>query len=210
MIKNVYCIAECSKNKKDKLGGVTMKRNLKIKKLLKMTKGFSMVELLIGLLIIAVIAAASLTLLGGVLNTSKTKADQEAAETIKRAIEGYMHATNDTNLSCLAVSSGSTDTSAVVEMLSRQITINADGTVQYKNIKDDNTLDATFNDISGETKDSTDVDGTYGPFLDAKKGLAPQSPNMKSWQIHINVLSGSVLVKPSSTVPTSQDIVIVS
>ena len=75
-----------------------------MKKILKQNKGFSLVELLIALLIMAVIAGTAITLFGGVLETSKGGADRETAESIKRAILTYVNATNDTDLNALGIS----------------------------------------------------------------------------------------------------------
>jgi type IV pilus assembly protein PilA len=75
-----------------------------MKKMLKQNKGFSLVELLVAILIMAVIAGTAITLFGGVLGSSRENADKETAENIKRAILTYMNMTNDTNLNCLGMS----------------------------------------------------------------------------------------------------------
>ncbi|NLV62146.1 MAG: type II secretion system protein, partial [Clostridiaceae bacterium] len=54
-----------------------------MKKMLKQNKGFSLVELLVAILIMAVIAATAITLFGGVLGSSRENADKETAENIK-------------------------------------------------------------------------------------------------------------------------------
>lgn len=200
-------------NKNFKMEVGKMKKEFTGKKLLKYNKGFSMVELLIGLLIIAVIAAASLTLLGGVLNTSKTKADQEAAETIQRALEGYIHATNDVDLSAIGVVDGTTETADILTVLASQITIDSTSGTTIKQLNENNTFDASVDvdDVTdSEVVDPTDIPGTFGPFLDSKKNLYPQAPGMKSWEIHINMGAGSVLVKASPDETTAELVTIVS
>ena len=74
----------------------------------KQNKGFSLVELLIALLIMAIIAATAITLFGGVLETSRGGADRETADAIKRAILTYMNAANDPDLSALGIEGGTT------------------------------------------------------------------------------------------------------
>ncbi|NLN66361.1 MAG: prepilin-type N-terminal cleavage/methylation domain-containing protein, partial [Clostridiaceae bacterium] len=94
-----------------------------MKKMLRENKGFSLVELLVAILIMAVIAGTAITLFGGVLNSSRENADKETAESIKRAVLTYMNSTNDVALSCLAVTSATTKSKSLIEYLGLEITI---------------------------------------------------------------------------------------
>ena len=93
-----------------------------MKKMLKENKGFSLVELLIALLIMAVIAGTAITMFGGVLDSSKVGADRETAEAIKRAILTYMNATNDVDFTYIDHGPGKT-AQDFVDALAAKITI---------------------------------------------------------------------------------------
>jgi prepilin-type N-terminal cleavage/methylation domain-containing protein len=69
-----------------------------MKKMLRSKKGFSLVELLIVLTIIAVIAALAINVFGNVSEKSKIKADVAQAENIKKAIVSYINETEDVNM----------------------------------------------------------------------------------------------------------------
>lgn len=163
-----------------------------MKKMLKENKGFSLVELLIALLIMAVIAGTAITLFGGVLDTSKGGADRETAEAIKRAILTYMNAANDTNLSALVTQSGegaaaANDSGALVDSLAEKTVIStaADGTR------------SALCDATTTVADSNDIDGTYGPFLE-KTGIRPTQQNMGGWAITINTSTQVITVKSAA------------
>ncbi len=148
-----------------------------MKKLLKENKGFSLVELLIALLIMAVIAGTAITLFGGVLETSKGGADRETAESIKRAILTYMNASNDTDLSALVV----TDDAELISALSKTIIIESDGS----------TLDSVATTSTGDTKD---VNGTYGPFLESAD-IKPKQNGKGGWEIAIDSVTQIIKVE---------------
>lgn len=143
-----------------------------MKKMLKENKGFSLVELLIALLIMAVIAGTAITMFGGVLDSSKVGADRETAEAIKRAILTYMNATNDVDFTYIDHAPSKT-AQDFVDALAAKITI-------------------------PDTATNNDLPGTYGPFLE-KTGITPQQNNMKGWEIHIISDTQVITVKPTST-----------
>lgn len=162
-----------------------------MKKMLKQNKGFSLIELLVAILIMAVIAGTAIMLFGGVLGSSRESADKETAENIKRAILTYMNLTNDTNLSCIAGLDGSGKTNAInaselVKKLACRIDIGK--STEGKTIfhKPEN---AKFTDSIGEVSggiEGSDITGEYGPFLDASKDMVPQQPGKKGWKIVID------------------------
>jgi type IV pilus assembly protein PilA len=167
-----------------------------MKKMLKQNKGFSLVELLVAILIMAVIAGTAITLFSGVLNSSRKGADEETAESIKRAILTYMSMTNDVDLDCLGVTSGSTNSKDLIAKLCCKIKI-ADGT----NGKDTTFERPTIGTISGDTSDlndvgdASDINGDYGPFLDASKDLTPKTPDTNGWKIEIDPDTQVITVK---------------
>jgi len=69
-----------------------------MKKMLKSKKGFSLIELLIVVAILAILAAVSINLFGGVLKKQKVKTDEGAASYIQTAIQTYIHETDDDTL----------------------------------------------------------------------------------------------------------------
>ncbi|ANX01158.1 methylation domain-containing protein [Thermoclostridium stercorarium subsp. leptospartum DSM 9219] len=163
-----------------------------MKKLLKQNKGFSLVELLVAILIMAVIAATAIMLFGGVLNSSKTRADAETAENIKRAILTYMNLTNDTDLSCLGVDENNPDD--LIRKLSCIIKIEESGEISFAIPSN-----AVFKeeDLSAGDKkaDGTDIPGEYGPFLDGSKDMKPQAPDKVGWKINVDVKTQVVTVE---------------
>jgi type IV pilus assembly protein PilA len=144
-----------------------------MKKMLKENKGFSLVELLIALLIMAVIAGTAITLFGGVLDSSKVGADRETAEAIKRAILTYMNATNDTDFSCIDIDS-TKDAQDLLKALADKIEITS----------------------TTAGKDPNDLIGTYGPFLE-NGDVIPQQTGKPHWEIHITIDSQIITVEPA-------------
>jgi len=69
-----------------------------MKKMLKSKKGFSLIELLIVVAILAILAAISINLFGGVLNRQKDKADLAAASYLQKALQTYIAETDDAEL----------------------------------------------------------------------------------------------------------------
>jgi len=161
----------------------------KMKKMLKQNKGFSLVELLVAILIMAVIAGTAITLFSGVLNSSRKGADEETAESIKRAILTYISMTNDTDLSCLDV----TESDDLIAKLSCIINISDSGVTFTKptNVDDFNEpADIT----TGDSIDASDMKGEFGPFLDASKDMNPKTPGTNGWKIDIDESTQVVIV----------------
>ncbi len=69
-----------------------------MKKMLKSKKGFSLIELLIVVAILAILAAISINLFGSVLNKQKVKSDQSACSYLQNAIQNYIIETDDPTL----------------------------------------------------------------------------------------------------------------
>ncbi len=179
-----------------------------MKKMLKENKGFSLVELLVAILIMAVIAGTAITLFGGVLNSSRNNADKETAESIKRAVLTYMNSTNDVNLSCLGVKNDGTTPSAdlikalglEIEILADKVAFTAPGGVETSMVKYPASSDIVIN--------SSDIKGKVGPFLDISKDMtAPTAPDTKGWRIEIDknlqvVVVTALKTSDSKTTPT--------
>jgi len=171
----IWSVKHLMLNYKKCIGGIYMK------KLLKQNKGFSLVELLVAILIMAVIAGTAIMLFGGVISSSKERADQETAENIKRAILTYMNLTNDTDLSCLDES----DSKELIKKLSCVIKIDADTGVSF-NVPDNAIFSEGPESVDKDKIDGTDMKGKYGPFLDASKDMSPQTPGKVGWKIKID------------------------
>lgn len=168
-----------------------------MKKILKQNKGFSLIELLVAILIMAVIAGTAIMLFGGVLSSSRESADNETAENIKRAILTYMNMTNDTNLSCLGVTSSSSITASdLINILSCRIKIEDDEVIFTvpANLTDKITKPTVDPKIDG-----SDIRGEYGPFLDGSKNMNPQTPGKNGWEIVIDEKAQVVTVKASDS-----------
>ena len=171
-----------------------------MKKLLKENKGFSLVELLVAILIMAVIAGTAITLFGGVLNSSRVNADMETAESIKRAILTYMNLTNDTDLDCLQISDGD-DSSLLITRLGFEVKIE-NGSTSNKKVTyrvPTNVTGYTAPGAIDNLCDVTDINGTFGPFLDLTKDMNPKQPGMIGWDIDIDSSMQTVTVKASDT-----------
>jgi len=169
-----------------------------MRKMLKENKGFSLVELLVAILIMAVIAGTAITLFGGVLNSSRKNADIETAENIKRAILTYMNSTNDVDLSCLSfgVAGGSSSSADLIKYLGLEITIGSSSvTYQRPGGTDVTTAPAP----SVFHVDGSDIKGTFGPFLDVTKDMNPTTPGTNGWSIQIDPNMQVVIVKAESS-----------
>jgi len=174
-----------------------------MKKMLKQNKGFSLIELLVAILIMAVVAGTAIMLFGGVLSSSRESADKETAENIKRAILTYMNLTNDDDLSCLRGKSGDGDDAALLDInsldllkklaCSIDIGKSASGKVTFTKPSNAKFTDS-ISEVSGGI-DDTDITGTFGPFLDAAKPFEPQQPGLKGWKITIDVKAQVVTVE---------------
>lgn len=156
-----------------------------MKKILKENKGFSLVELLIALLIMAVIAGTAITLFGGVLETSKGGADRETAESIKRAILTYMNATNDTDLNALGVATTDASTGLIAALASTLTISGTTATLVDQAGAETTTADATL--AQGE------VEGKFGPFLE-KEIIKPLENGKAGWGIAINSVTQVIKV----------------
>lgn len=175
-----------------------------MKKMLRENKGFSLVELLVAILIMAVIAGTAITLFGGVLNSSRNNADKETAESIKRAVLTYMNSTNDVDLSCLGVKDGITTSADLIKALGLEIEILADkvaftapGGVETSMVKFPASSDIVIN--------SSDIKGKVGPFLDISKDMtAPTAPDTKGWRIEIDKNLQVVVVTALKTTDASK------
>ena len=163
-----------------------------MKKMLKQNKGFSLVELLVAILIMAVIAGTAIALFGGVLSSSREGADKETAESIKRAILTYMNMSNDIDLDCLEIKDGSSE-----DLIAKLCcTIEISGDTAKKVIFTKPALGNVPGDISEVNGgDASDINGTYGPFLDASKELTPKTPDTQGWSIKIDKNSQVVTVE---------------
>lgn len=157
-----------------------------MKKMLKENKGFSLVELLVAILIMAVIAGTAITLFGGVMNSSRVKADEETAESIKRAILTYMNLSNDTNLNCLGVSDGG-ESEPLINALGMEITITNGSAPHAKHIEFAKAAQVSIEAPDDEDGgDASDFNGIFGPFLDLTKTWTPKQPEMVGWHIEID------------------------
>jgi type IV pilus assembly protein PilA len=115
-----------------------------MKKMLKSKKGFSLIELLIVVAILAILAAVSINLFGGVLTKQKSKTDKGAASYLQTAIQTYIAETDDSDLSLCGVSSTDTADAKFTKVV-------------------------TF--LAGKqniTPDNGDPQGEYGPYLNSK------------------------------------------
>lgn len=167
-------------------------------------KGFSLVELLVALLIMAVIAAIAIGLFGGILDTSKGSSDKETARTIERAIQTYMNSANDMTLASLGGTAVNGNT--IVTRLAQKVHIvGADGAAKSEYV--DGTVATALIGITADTgsaatpatiSSSNNIQsGTYGPLLDGNK-IAPQQNGYTGWIIHVHSQTQTVQVSPSN------------
>lgn len=172
-----------------------------MRKIFKENKGFSLVELLVAILIMAVIAGTAISLFGGVLSSSREGADTETSESIKRAILTYMNMTNDVDLDAIGII-GDSDPEDLLNKLCCTIKIEPGTTTGKKTTFTAPdvgriTTNPTALDNVGDT---SDINGTYGPFLDATKEFTPKTPGAKGWHILIDSDTQVISVKVSETV----------
>ena len=157
-----------------------------MRKILKENKGFSLVELLVAILIMAVIAATAIALFGGVLDSSRKSADEETAESIKRAILTYMNMSNDVNLSAIDVQHD-TDSELLVEKLCCTISITEEGGSKKTKFSISDLAKITSAPVEVTLGiDASDLIGDYGPFLDPTKDLTTKTPGTNGWAIDID------------------------
>ncbi len=103
-----------------------------MKKMLKSKKGFSLIELLIVVAILAILAAISINLFGGVLNRQKDKADLAAASYLQKALQTYIAETDDAGLDNI----GGSHAPTVAKNLSTGVEIKGIKYGPYLNSKD--------------------------------------------------------------------------
>ncbi|WP_160317742.1 type II secretion system protein [Pseudobacteroides cellulosolvens] len=115
-----------------------------MKKMLKSKKGFSLIELLIVVAILAILAAISINLFGGVLGKQKEKSDKAACSYLQTAIQTYIAETDDVGL---------TDS-------------------EIKKDTVENLMDSFTKVITYTTDDG--VDKKFGPYLNAKQAKLSQ------------------------------------
>lgn len=94
-----------------------------MKKITNNKKGFSLIELLIVVAIMAVLAAISINLFGNVLNNSKSRADKSACSYLQTAIQTYIVETNDDDLGEI----GGNVYATVTGNLAKTVSIDTDG-----------------------------------------------------------------------------------
>jgi len=169
-----------------------------MKKMLRENKGFSLVELLVALLIMAVIAGTAITLFGGILDTSKGRADKETAENIKRAVLTYINASGDTDLSALGVESGVTTSKVLCDALSCQFEIAAAGTT-FVAAPAGSYTGFIQPDDKTTANPAADLPGKYGPFLDVTKDTKPTQSGMNGWIITVHEVTQAITVTPEET-----------
>lgn len=104
----------------------------KLKKL-KNNKGFSLVELLIVIAIMGVLAVIAFNMFGGVLTSSKKKADDQMAQNIAKGILTYCIDSNDWKLT--AVDGKDTGVGAVIS-LTQKVEFNSKEYGPYFTLKD--------------------------------------------------------------------------
>lgn len=143
----------CKNEIKKNQGGNIMKKMKNNK------KGFSLIELLIVVAILAILAAISINLFGGVLTRQKNKSDQAACSYLQTAIQTYIYDSGDSSLSAITNKTTAAD---IIKALSDTITYDSNDYGPYLN-KDKATLSNPDNKfiIKVDTDDEV-VTVTYG------------------------------------------------
>ncbi|MDP4093439.1 MAG: type II secretion system protein [Bacillota bacterium] len=153
------------------------------KRSLRNNKGFSLVELLVVLAIMAILAAVAIGMFTGVIGSSKSKTDTYTAAMIKNAIVTYITESNDVDFkygTATALGTGATDVNTLVQKLEGTVTINS---VDYGPYLEQS------KDASGALYSITASDCKY----------CPQGTNNKGWAITVSKTTLNVTVTPSTT-----------
>jgi prepilin-type N-terminal cleavage/methylation domain-containing protein len=158
-----------------------------MKKMLKSKKGFSLIELLIVIAILAVLAAISINLFGGVLNNNKVKADKAACSYLQTAIQAYIAETDDSYLQGLVTSATTVSDSITTPPAG----ISVDTIIQRLSSKMALTVD-------GEAK-------SYGPYLNSSK--AKLSQKGKYFKVEVNWETQVVRVTVAPSTASAHDLV---
>ncbi len=161
-------------------------------------RGFSLVELLIALLIMAVVAAIAIALFGGILNSSKVSADAEAQQIVKKSLTAYMSSSNDTGLSMLGGTTVTCD--ALIHELTCRFTIKNDSSGKKTSILySGSSLPTGYTWPTVAVTEPSIQNGDYGPFLDINKRLFPISDKtMNRWQIKVHSVSQVIDIQATS------------
>jgi type IV pilus assembly protein PilA len=113
-----------------------------MKKMKNNKKGFSLIELLIVVAILAILAAISINLFGGVLNKSKDKADKAACSYLQTAIQTYIAESDDSTITAL----GGTVWATVIDRLANGVK-DAGGKILYGPYLNSGTPKLSSNDL---------------------------------------------------------------
>ncbi len=176
-----------------------------MKKFLRNQKGFSMIELLVALLIMAVIAGIAIAVFGNIVGKTRTNADAESAAQIKKQLLYYINEANDPDLSCILATGGTNPITSANDLVDRlggitTITESAVGGVTTRsysgttNVENAPTAVRTW---SGNTTQG-EVLGDYGPYIDGTKQLRPQSQGNLNWVIDVNTANQQITVTSTS------------
>lgn len=135
----------------------------KLKKL-KNNKGFSLVELLIVIAIMGVLAVIAFNMFGGVLTSSKKKADDQMAQNIAKGILTYCIDSNDWKLT--ATDGASTSGVETVLKLTQKVEFNSKEYGPYFTLKDpDAGVDDAGNKAALSPQWNTTAGGDYSGWL---------------------------------------------
>ncbi|MCX7921620.1 MAG: type II secretion system GspH family protein [Clostridia bacterium] len=181
------------------------KGELSMKKMLKNKKGFSLIELVIVIAILAVLAAVGITMFPRIAGQSRETADETQANRIKDAIAMYIAASGDMDLNNMNLMAQYTDNPGPGINVTRTAPITEDTAGAQELVA---TLQNIIFDPVGVL---TTAPGTrqFGPYLEKKnaaantvpdliEGYAPQTNGMFGWDINVNATTGNVTVRAAN------------